>query len=298
MLDTPQTGLPRRCLVAVAGAFDLEWRCGSYSAPPAGLTHPTHRASLPTRSRPCRPDSSRDALTLTLLVAPTASLTQIWTRLASGPKTLSARRANATLPRSRAPSTARSGHPSPCSRMMTDSRRASPQALPSPRLHPRQAFAPSFRCSLDPSCAAVTPLWLAPTCRRTASANRTALEHPFELPNPSRLRAEARRLPDDCHRRSGHSPPDLDFPGVGRASRRLRHPPRRPHALTDFPQSAAARTPRVTSSCLAVPGTGAALPPLRSRRPPKRAVSVWLASLPEGSATRGRAASCPRARTR
>jgi hypothetical protein len=28
MLETPRTGLPRRCLVAVAGAFDLEWRCG------------------------------------------------------------------------------------------------------------------------------------------------------------------------------------------------------------------------------------------------------------------------------
>jgi hypothetical protein len=28
MPETPRTGLPRRCLVAVAGAFDLEWRCG------------------------------------------------------------------------------------------------------------------------------------------------------------------------------------------------------------------------------------------------------------------------------
>jgi hypothetical protein len=28
MLETPRPGLPRRCLVAVAGAFDLEWRCG------------------------------------------------------------------------------------------------------------------------------------------------------------------------------------------------------------------------------------------------------------------------------
>lgn len=45
----------------------------------------------------------------TLLVAPATSLTQIRTRLAPGPKTLSARRANAAPPRSRAPSTARSG---------------------------------------------------------------------------------------------------------------------------------------------------------------------------------------------
>jgi hypothetical protein len=105
--------------------------------------------------------------------------------------------------------------------MTIDFRRVSPPTLPSPRLHLRQAFALSFRCSLDSSFAAVTPHPLAPTCRLTASANRTAYEHPFELPNPSCLRAEARLPPGDSDR----CRPKPAGPRLPRGRPRLATPP-------------------------------------------------------------------------